>query len=191
MVNSRKADKPARLVEKAIRLVPVGERARYGEEWRSDLIEASDHQQRVQVGKASMAMACRIKMRHFGTLLLGGHGIGPALLLWLVIVTVIVFFPIFPIVVTTVLILLIIAALYYAGTPSQGSFVLMLFSVLGALISLSYFIVAFRAAFNAADTSRPIPVWASFDGEALLGFLGFGVLFFISLIWSFWRTRHN
>lgn len=190
MTNHHQSDKADHKLAKAIRLVPSNQRERYTSEWQADLAGANP-QERYHVASAALAMARRLRLSDIGSTLLGGHGVARAFAWWVGITAFVVLVPFFPKFLIPVLVPFICAALFYAGVPSKSSYWLMVASIIGAVASLTYFIVAFRVAFNAADNSQAIPRWASFDGLALLSFLLFVVLFFLSILWSFFRTRHN
>src|SRR5665647_940010 len=76
-----------RRLRNAIRLTPKDERARYAEEWERDLSEAQETgASSPGVVRGAMTVALRRRARWAGHALLGGRGIGTAVLLWFGIV---------------------------------------------------------------------------------------------------------
>src|SRR5438128_1063799 len=78
-------DRNERRLQKAIRRLPRDDRARYGEEWRSDIAAAGGPEEARQVSRGALAMATHLRLRHGGRALFGLLGAGPAVLGWCIV----------------------------------------------------------------------------------------------------------
>ena len=66
-------------------------------EWRVDLAAATPHECN-HIARAALAMGWRLRLRDIGALLLGGHGVGKAVVWWIAIIVFVVLWPLFPLV---------------------------------------------------------------------------------------------
>jgi hypothetical protein len=180
-----------RRLRSAIRLTPKDERDRYAEEWERDLLEAPD----AGVGSPSvvrgaMRVALRRRARWIGHALLGGRGIGPAVLLWLGIVVLIALEflggGLFGIALIVVLVLAVVG-LTFAGRPSVMTYWLLVSSALVGIGAAAYCWWVLGVQIDAADASVPAPAAAAYGGVGLV-VLGLSiVLFVVSAIVSYAR----
>lgn len=182
-------DAATRDVEKAIRGLPKHQRERFAQQWHADLVDANTPGERTSVGKAALSMSRRLRFRDFGLSFIGEHGYRRAALLWLGIIALLALTQVLPGIYILILLLALCIALIYVGAPSVASYSLMVVSVVCGAISFVYFVIAFRAGFNAADASQPAPAWSTWDGEALIVFVICVCGFIASIFWSLKRAR--
>lgn len=178
----------------AIRLTPKGERARFAEEWERDLLEAAD----AGVGspgvvRGAVKVALRRRARWAGHALLGGRGIGTAVLLWLGLVLVIALEllggGLFGVALIVVLVLAVVG-LMFAGRRSVITHWLLVSSALVGIGAAIYCWWVLGVQIDAADASVPAPAAAGYGGAGLV-VLGLSiVLFVVSAIVGYARRPH-
>lgn len=166
----------------AIRLTPKDERARYAEEWERDLSEADDASaDSPGVVRGALSVALRRRARWVGHALLGGRGIGTAVLRWLGIVVVMALAflggGLFGVALLVVLVLAVVA-LMFAGRPSVLTHWLLVGSAVVGICAAAYVWWVLGVEIDAADAFTPAPAAASHGGAGLV-VLGLSIALFV------------
>jgi hypothetical protein len=183
-----------RRLRNAIRLTPKDERARYAEEWERDLSEAQETgASSPGVVRGAMTVALRRRARWAGHALLGGRGIGTAVLLWfgIVVAMALAFLGggMFGLAMLVVLILAV-AGLMFAGRPSVLTHWLLVSSALVGSCAAVYVWWVLGVQIDAADAFTPPPAAAAHGGAGLV-VLGLSmVLFVVSATVGYARRPH-
>lgn len=183
-----------RRLRTAIRLTPRNERDRYAEEWEHDLAEATDIGANPPgVVRGATRVALRRRARWGGQALLGGRGIGAAVLLWIGIIALMALAflggGVFGVALVVALVLVVVGFMF-AGRPSLLTFWLMAGSAVTGVCAAAYVWWVLGVQIDAADTFTPAPAAAGHGGVGLV-VLGLSiVLFVVSAIVGYARRPH-
>lgn len=183
-----------RRLRSAIRLTPKDERPRYVEEWERDLLEAADGSVSApEVVRGAMKVALRRRARWAGHALLGGRGIGKAVLLWLGVVGVValefVGGGLFGVALLVVLVVAVVGLLF-AGRPSVLTHRLLVSSAIVGICAAVYCWWVLGVQIDAADAFTPPPAAAAYGGAGLV-VLGLSIgTFVVSAIVGYARRPH-
>ena len=172
-----------RRLRSAIRLTPKNERDRYAEEWERDLAEASDiDADRRGVVRGATRVALRRRARWGGQALLGGSGIGAAVLLWIGIIALMALAflggGLFGVVLLVGLVLVLVG-LIFAGRSSQLTHWLMAVSAVAGVGAAAYVWWVLGVQIDASDASTPAPAAAGHGGVGLV-ILGLSIVLFVA-----------
>jgi hypothetical protein len=182
-----------RRLRHAIRLTPKDERARYAEEWNRDLLEAGAGESSPGIVRGAVKVALRRRARWAGGALLGGRGIGTAVLLWVALVVVIALELLiggpFGVVLLSVL-LLAVVSLMSAGRSSVLRHWLLLGSASVGLSAAGYCWWVLGVQIEAADAFSPVPEAARYGGVGLIALSLSIVVFVVSAIVGYVRKAH-
>ncbi len=174
----------------AIRITPKDERPRYAEEWTHDLQEATVADNASDVARGALGVALRRRARWAGHALLGGRGIGLAVLLWLGIIglMIIAFLGggLFELSLLVILVLALVA-LTFAGLPSRLTYVfLFAFPIIG-LAAAAYCWWVLGVQIDAADTGASVPPAATHGGLGLIVLAASGLGFVVAAVIGYAR----
>lgn len=178
MTHQKPLDRTSRILARAIKLVPYSQRERYTHEWHNDLAAATPHE-RNHIARAALAMGCRLRLRDMGTLLLGGHGAGKATVWWVIIVTFVILWPLFPLVFVSLCVVVVFLSLVYVGAPSRFSHWLMVLSGALFLGATSFSVWSFVTQLNAADQGEDMSFLAPWT-EAAFVVIAISVCLFVT-----------
>ena len=124
-------------------------------------------------------MGCRLRLRDMGTLLLGGHGAGKATVWWVIIVTFVILWPLFPLVFVSLCVVVVFLSLVYVGAPSRFSHWLMVLSGALFLGATSFSVWSFVTQLNAADQGEDMSFLAPWT-EAAFVVIAISVCLFVT-----------
>lgn len=168
-------NKIERRLRRATRLTPASERARYGEEWRSDIQSAKGvGGDADRVSRGALRMALHLRVRQGGQLLLGRLGVLPAVIAWLALAVVGVLSFLFGGIVLLVGLLLTavtVVVLSRAGVPTHWSHFLLVASLLVGTICAAFVWWAVGVRIDSADSYTPEPPVVQWAGPAMVLFV--------------------
>ena len=167
MTHQKQPDRANHTLARAIKLVPYSQREHYTREWHADLAAATPPE-RNHIARAALAMGWRLRLRDIGALLLGGHGVGKAVVWWIAIIAFVVLWPLFPLVFVSLCVIVVFLSLVYVGAPSRFSHWLMVVS--GALFfgATSFSVWSFVTQLNAADRGEDMSFLAPWTKVAFV-----------------------
>jgi hypothetical protein len=167
-------DKTDRRMNRALRLTPASDRARYEEEWRRDLSDSrAAGADPDQVSRGALGMALQLRLRHAGNLLLGKSGPWRALSAWVVLAAVAVLALLLGNIILLlglIVAALAIVALTRAGVHSHWSHALLVASLIAGTVSAAFVWWVLGVRIDAADSFTQEPPAASWGGTALVVF---------------------
>lgn len=179
-------NKIERRLQRATRLTPASERARYGEEWRSDVQSAdSAGASADRISRGAVRMAVHLRVRQAGQLLLGRLGIIPAVLAWVLLAAVAVVSFVFGGIILLVGLFVTAAAfavLARAGVQTHWSHFVLIASLIVGTASAAFVWWAVGLSIDAADSFTPEPSVTHWTGTAIVVFLLSGVGVLVSAI---------
>lgn len=167
MTHQKQSDRASRTLARAIKLVPYSQRERYTREWRADLAAATPHECN-HIARAALAMGWRLRLRDIGALLLGGHGVGKAVVWWIAIIAFVVLWPLFPLVFVSLCVIVVFLSLVYVGAPSRFSHWLMVVSGALFLGATGFSVWSFVTQLNAADQGEDMSFLAPWTEAAFV-----------------------
>jgi len=161
-------------IDRAIRVMPRGDRDRYQAEWLHDLAEAeSNGLSPRDVERGALRVAIGLRARQIECVFLGRKGVAGALGAWLVLLCLLLVASILGglvVVVAVLVILVLVVVMARAGTPSHLSHWLMITSVAFGSLSAAFVWWAAGAKIDAADALTAEPAAAAWGGVALIIF---------------------
>lgn len=167
MTHQKQSDRASRTLARAIKLVPYSQRERYTREWRADLAAATPHECN-HIARAALAMGWRLRLRDIGALLLGGHGVGKAVVWWIAIIAFVVLWPLFPLVFVSLCVVVVFLSPVYVGAPSRFSHWLMVVSGVLFLSATGFSMWSFVTQLNAADRGEDMSFLAPWTKAAFV-----------------------
>lgn len=168
-------NKIERRLQRATRLTPASERARYGEEWRSDVQSAASAGASAdRISRGAVRMATHLRVRQAGQLLLGRLGVVPAVVAWVLLAVVAVLSFLFGGIILLVGLVVTVAAvavLARAGVQTHWSHFLLIASLIIGTASAAFAWWAVGLSIDAADSFTPEPPATHWTGTAIVLFL--------------------
>ncbi|MET4096946.1 hypothetical protein [Arthrobacter sp. UYCu712] len=177
-----------RRLQRATRLTPASERARYGEEWRSNVQSAdSAGASADRISRGAVRMAVQLRVRQAGQLLLGRLGVIPAVLSWVLLAVVAVLSFVFGGIILLVgvgvgVTAAAFAVLARAGVQAHWSHFVLIASLIVGTASAVFAWWAVGLSIDAADSFTPEPSVTHWTGTAIVVFLLSGVGVLVSAI---------
>lgn len=179
-------NKIERRLQRAARLTPASERARYGEEWRADVQSAdSAGASADRISRGAVRMAVHLRVRQAGQLLLGRLGVIPALLAWGLLAVVAVLSLVFGGVILLAglgVTAAVIVVLARAGVQTHWSHFVLVAALIVGTASAAFAWWAVGLSIDAADSFTPEPSVIRWTGTAIAVFLLSGVGVLVSAI---------
>lgn len=180
-----------RRLRDARRLTPKGERERYVEEWERELMDADQEGTDPRhVVSGATRVALRRRARWAGQALLGAHGVGVSIGLWIglaiLVAVVLILGGIFWFVMLTALAVAAVV-LSFAGRPSQTTFWIMAASTVIGVCAAAYVWWVLGVQIDAADSRTPVPAAAGFGGLGLITLASCIVIFIGSAVIGYVR----
>lgn len=133
--------------------------------------------------------AFRLRLAELGCYLLGGYGLIPAVIAWLIPPVFFMIIPIFSLLFVPIVLAIMAAALFYAGSPTRLQRWLMAGSMIVGLSAFAYFWWAIGVMIDASDAMIPAPKSATFAGASLLVVLASIITYLGAAIFSFRRNK--
>jgi hypothetical protein len=178
-------NKAERRLERAARMTPAADRARYVSEWRSALAAAANAGlSEDQVSRSAQKMAFRLRSRQVERVFLGQRGAVAMGLAWAAVLVVLVAaFLLGNVLLLLAVLMLGMLALVFAraGAPSRWSHWLMVTSILTGAASAAFVWWVAGVTIDAADSMTREPPAAAWGGFALV-MLGLSAVAFIASV---------
>lgn len=166
-------NKIERRLQRATRLTPASDRARYGEEWQSDMRSAeSAGVSADRISRGAVRMAIHLRVRQTGRLLLGQFGVVPAVVAWLLLAVFTALTLIFGgAILLAGLGVAVIVVLARTGVQTHWSHFVLLASLIVGAASAAFVWWTLGLSIDAADSFTPEPPITHWTGTALVLFV--------------------
>ena len=161
-----------RVLDRAIRLTPRRERARFQPEWEQDYADAATAGvDEMEVARAALRLAWRRRARQLGEIVTGGYGVPAAVGAFLVVAAVLGLAWLlggFALILAIGVLAVAVVSAVMAGVPTNWTHWALIGSALVFAVSFGYVWWVAGVTIDADDTRTPVPAAAQYGGAGII-----------------------